>query len=327
MPTTRQPRSGSLQYAPRKRAKRAYSRIRTHHTGKDAKLSGFAGYKVGMTHVVVTENRKHSPNKGQDVRMPVTILECPPLSLISVRLYEKKSEGLRLKTEIMHKGAKSLARKLRITKKDPAKELANVKLDDVVEVRVNVATQPEKAGFGKKKPEVFELALGGSVEDQFAYAKENLGKEISVGDVFQEGAQVIVYGVTKGKGFQGPVKRFGVSFRSHKSEKGVRGPANLGPWAGNRSWTVAHAGQMGYHNRNDLNKIILKIDDKPEDINATSGFKHYGNVKSTYILVKGSVMGAPKRLVKFQNSHRPAKRFAKDAPAINYVSKTSQQGQ
>jgi len=37
---------------------------------------------------------------------------------------------------------------------------------------------------------------------------------------------------TKGKGFQGPVKRFGISLRSHKSEKVIRGPGSLGPWKG-----------------------------------------------------------------------------------------------
>ena len=50
-----------------------------------------------------------------------------------------------------------------------------------------------------------------------------LGKEIKVEDVFESGVSVDVHGITKGKGFQGTVKRFGVPIRQHKAEKTKRG--------------------------------------------------------------------------------------------------------
>ncbi|RUA19603.1 MAG: 50S ribosomal protein L3, partial [Flavobacteriia bacterium] len=81
-----------------------------------------------------------------------------------------------------------------------------------------------------------------------------------------------IYGRIGEKGFQGPVKRHGVSLRSHKSEKTIRGPGNLGAWTGNRSWTVAHAGQTGYHLRTEWNKWVLKIGDNPEEVNRKGGF-------------------------------------------------------
>ena len=57
-----------------------------------------------------------------------------------------------------------------------------------------------------------------------AYNPEDLiGKEIIIDEVFKEGAFLDVHGVTKGKGFQGPVKRHGIMLRHHKSEKSRRG--------------------------------------------------------------------------------------------------------
>src|SRR3989344_954150 len=97
---------------------------------------------------------------------------------------------------------------------------------------VVVYTQPKLTGIGKKRPEIFEIALGGSIKDKFEYAKQNIGKEIKITDIFKEGELVDIHGVSKGKGTQGPVKRFGISIRSHKAEKTKRGPGSLGGWRG-----------------------------------------------------------------------------------------------
>ena len=157
---------------------------------------------------------------------------------------------------------------------------------------------------------------GSDAKAKLDYAKQNLGKEIKIGDVFKGGEQVDIHAVTKGKGYQGPVKRFGIALRSHKSEKGVRGPANLGPWTGNRSWTVAHAGQTGLHNRMQRNSWIIKIA-SPEDINPKGGMRHYGLVKNQYILVKGSVQGTSKRLIRLTQASRPDDKIPEELPVIN----------
>ena len=52
------PRHGSMQFWPRKRARRMYPRVRSWADCKDAKPLGFAGYKVGMTHVIYVDNKK-----------------------------------------------------------------------------------------------------------------------------------------------------------------------------------------------------------------------------------------------------------------------------
>ena len=79
MPKAHAPRRGSMQFWPRKRAKRIYSRIRYWPQHKEVKLLGFAGYKVAMSHALFTDNRKTSSTKNEEISCPITIIECPPL--------------------------------------------------------------------------------------------------------------------------------------------------------------------------------------------------------------------------------------------------------
>ncbi len=329
MATTRSPHKGSMQFWPRKHARRPYPRIRHYAPLAETKLAGFAGYKAGMTHVFVADNRPNSMTKGKSVFFPVTIIECPPLKVASVRLYKSSPTGLSVAAEIFSSNDKNLARKIMIPKKENASGLAEAEkgVKEYSDVRVNVYTQPNLAGIGKRRPELFELAVGGkSVEEKFNYAKSVLGKEIPVSEVFKEGQQLDIFAVSKGKGTQGPVKRFGVSLRRHKSEKGRRGPANVGAWTGNRSWPVAHAGRMGFHNRLEKNKWLLKIGSKTEDVNVKGGFIRYGTIRSSYILLKGSVPGATKRLIRLVNSYHTNHRIPIQAPSIDLISLKSPQG-
>ena len=318
MTSAHKPRSGSLQYWPRKRAKRAYARVRFWAPGQAGKPVGFAGYKVGMIHVLATDNKPTSMTKGQDIVIPATVIECPPLKIASVHFYKNTNKGLQLTSSLFSsKTDKELARKIKIPKESKRK------IDDVKEyddIRVLVYTQPKLTGIGKKKPELFELALGGSKEDKIKWVNEHLDKEINVEDVLTEGQLVDIHAITKGKGLAGPMKRFGISRTSHKSEKGVRTPANLGAWTGARQWRVAKAGQLGYQQRTELNKWLIKIGDKPEEINKKSGYIRYGNIKNRYVLVKGSVAGAKKRLILLTNPIRPKKNIPNEAPSITFTS-------
>ncbi|MBD3204592.1 50S ribosomal protein L3 [Candidatus Woesearchaeota archaeon] len=329
MPNKRKPRSGSLQFWPRKRAKRSFPRLRNFPKNNDSGLLGFAGYKVGMTHIIAIENNKNSPNKGNEVSIPVTIIECPPIKIAAVRFYNRSSV-LKVANEIWAKPDKELAKKLNLSKKkgNAKKELEEIKAGDYDELKVLVYTQPRMTTIGKKKPELFELALGGNIEEQFNYAKENLGKEIIIEDVFKEGELTDIHAVTKGKGFQGPVKRFGIAIRQHKSEKAIRNPGSLGPWQGHAHimWRVPHAGKMGYHQRTEYNKQILKISKDVSEIEQIGGFLRYGKINNTYLLMKGSIPGTKKRFVAMTKPMRPNKKVPKDAPVITYISKSSKQG-
>jgi large subunit ribosomal protein L3 len=328
MATTRHPRRGTLQFAPRKRAHRMYPRVRSYPSIAEIKPIGFAGYKVGMTHIIMLDNGKNSMTKGEEISIPTTIIECPPLRLISIRLYRKTDKGLALANEIFQSDYKPLARTMMLPKKDSTPKIAAAeqKLGEYADVRINVCTQPELTATGKKKPEIFELAIGGKeIKAKFEYAKLNLGKEIKVADVLKEGQQVDIHAVTKGKGFQGPVRRMGIDLKQHKSEKGVRTPGNVGPWNGNRGWTVAHAGQTGFHNRLQRNSWVIKISENPETVNQKGGAIRYGLVKSNYMLLKGSVFGAQKRLIRMIPAARPNKRLPAEAPSITTIDQSPKQ--
>ncbi len=318
MPQKRKPRAGSMQYWPRKRARRIYARVRSWAKSKEAKLLGFAGYKVGMTHLVISDNRKASTTKGMDIFCPATIIECPPLKTLSIRFYKNTQYGSKLVSEVMADNFdKELKRKIILPKKkDAKKEIPN----DYDYIRLVVHTSPGRTGLGKKMPEIFEAAIGGNKEDQMKYAQEKLGKEINISEVFKEGQQLDIHAVSKGKGVQGPVKRFGVSLRQHKSEKGVRRVGSLGGWKaqGHIMWRVAKAGKMGYHTRTERNKWLLKIGNDA-DINKKGGFENYGVVKNPYVLVKGSVIGPKKRLVRFNEALVPNKIRPSEAPSIQYI--------
>ncbi|MBI4738236.1 50S ribosomal protein L3 [Candidatus Woesearchaeota archaeon] len=328
MPKPHRSRHASMQVWPRVRAARHFARVRAWTPSKDTKPLGFAGYKVGMTHLIITDNRKNAMTKGEEVSWPATIIECPPLKVAGIRFYKKGYYGNQVATEILGKLDKEAGRKIILPKKPNEQKLQSLKAEDYTDIRLLVCTQPKLTGIGKKKPELFELGLGGSVGDKFVYAKEQLGKELSIKDVFAEGTQVDVQAVSKGKGFQGPVKRFGVKIRQHKSEKTKRGPGSLGGWSkqGHVMYRVAFAGQMGYHQRIDYNKLILKVCDKPDEINKKGGFVHYGIVKNPCILVKGSVVGTSNRLIRLMLARNPNRKFEGPVPAINHISTTSQQG-
>lgn len=322
------PRHGSMGVWPRVRSQREHARIRSWLKTKEAKPAGFAGYKVGMTHVVVADNRPNNKTKGQDLRLPVTIIECPPIKVIGATLYQQDAYGLHAVSHITIPGDKYTKRALPASKKNTTNKLNDIKPEEYADIRLVVQTQPHLTSIGKKKPEIFELGLGGPTTDQLAFVKENMGKELLVQEMLAEGQQLDAHAITKGKGYQGPVKRFGVSLRAKKSEKVKRGPGALGSWKAqaHTHYRIAKAGQTGYHQRLDINKWLIHINDKPENINAKGGFKRYGFVKNPYVLIKGSLPGPAKRLIKLTHSFRPRKNIPKQAPSINYISTSSQLG-
>ncbi len=312
-----------MQFWPRVRARQSYARIRNWPKSAEAKLLGFAGYKVGMTHLLISDNRQTSLTKGTEIFCPVTIVECPPLKTASIRFYKNTQNGQRLVSELIADSLdKELDRRITLPKKK-GKEASEFDF-----VRLLCYTQPKLTSIGKKKSEIFETAIGGNKEQQAAYAKEKLGKEISISEVFREGQQLDAHSLTRGKGFQGPIRRFGVQLRHHKSEKSRRNPGSLGPWKsqGHVMWRVAHAGKMGYHLRSEYNKWLLKIGSKADEINAKGGYVHYGVLRNPYMLIKGSVSGHQKRLIRFTDAAKPNKGIPAEAPKAVYTSLESKQG-
>lgn len=325
------PRFGSMGVWPRKRAKRPYARVRSVPKVKEAKPLAFAGYKAGMTHVMAVGSDKNKRTAKTETAIPVTIIECPPMRIASIRLYKKTILGSSVSKQLNFKFEKELSRKMTTPKDDKlskAKDVEKLNVDEYSDVTIQVYTQPKATGL-KKKPEIFEVALGGTTKEKIEFVKNHMDKPILISEVFKEGQVIDLHAVTKGKGFQGPVKRFGIGLKSHKSEKGVRAVGSLGGWSGQGHvmYRIAHAGQMGYHQRTQYNNIILKIGDKPEEVNAKGGFINFGLVKSTYVLIRGTIPGAKKRLITMAEPIRS--KFYKPefaANSIKHIMTESKQG-
>ena len=89
MPKSSQPRRGSLQFYPRKRAKKILPRVNWDSISKEQTgLKGFIWYKVGMKSAYVLDNTSHSHTKGKRIIIPVTLIECPSIKILSVRFYK-----------------------------------------------------------------------------------------------------------------------------------------------------------------------------------------------------------------------------------------------
>jgi large subunit ribosomal protein L3 len=331
MPDKHHPIRGSKGYSPRKRAKSEIPRFKSWPEREgEPKIQGFAGYKAGMTHAFLVDYRPTSTTSKQEVRVPVTVIEVPPMKVAAVRLYEHTSYGLKTKGEVWaQKVEKELAGRLPIPKNYETKEAwKKVNKKNVDDVRLLVYTQPRKvSGIPKKTPDIMEVRVGGgSIEERIRYAKKMLGKEVRVKDFTNEGEMVDVASITKGKGFQGHVKRWGIKLLDHKNSKHRRMVGTLGPW--NPHYVhrnVPQAGQVGYHQRTEYNKRVLKIGENGEEITPNGGFVRYGVLKNEYVIMHGSVPGPVKRLVRFRDSVR-FHGEAVEKPELIYISTESNQG-
>jgi large subunit ribosomal protein L3 len=113
-----------------------------------------------------------------------------------------------------------------------------------------------------------------------------VGQDVKV-EIFAEGDVVDVTGISKGKGFQGSIKRHGQSRgpMAHGSRYHRR-PGSMGPVAPNRVFKgKALPGRMGGDQITVQNLTIVKVD-----------------VERNLLLIKGNVPGARKALLKVKSA-------------------------
>ena len=338
MPEKHRPRKGSLAFGPRKRAHDPVPRFNSW-AGDDGQptLQGFAGYKAGMSHVVMINDEGDSPRQGMEETVPVTILETPPMYAVALRAYEDTPYGRRPMTEVWADTVhEDLDRSIDVPANHDA-EAAEAAIREAIEageiadLRMITHTLPgDIASVPTKRPAIMETRIGGgSLEERLDYGLELLGEGGSheLGELFRAGEIVDVSAITKGKGTQGPVKRWGVQKRKgkHGRQGWRRRIGNLGPWNPSRvRSTVPQQGQTGYHQRTELNKRIIDIGNGG-DATPDGGFVNYGEVDGSYVLLKGSVPGPERRLVRVRGAVRPTEQPRLD-PEVRYVSTTSNQG-
>jgi large subunit ribosomal protein L3 len=281
-----------------------------------------------MSHTIIIDDRPNSPTEGMEISVPVTILETPPLKIAAIRAYNNTPYGRKVSLEEWANDLETDLKKLMpLHKGSSAREGS---FDGAEEIRLLMYTLPKKvSGISKKVPDLMEMRVGAKdVKSTFEYAHKIIGKEVAISDIYKIGELVDVISITKGKGTQGPVKRWGVTIQDRKAFRGGKGRhiGNLGPWNPARvRWTVPQLGQTGYHQRTEFNKRIIKIGSNGSEVTPQGGFLKYGIVKGDYIMLKGSVPGPIKRLVRIRDAIRPS-RTPQTAPELSYISLQSKQG-
>merc|ERR1712072_432290 len=162
---------------------------------------------------------------------------------------------------------------------------------------------------------------GGSVADKVQFIRDHFEKPVSIDTVFEQDEMIDTVAVTKGKGFEGVVTRWGVTRLPRKTHKGLRKVACIGAWHPARvSYSVPRAGQNGYHHRTEINKKVYRIaegskgegkvannastefDLTVKGITPVGGFPHYGEVNEDFVMLKGAVTGVKKRVITLRKS-------------------------
>ena len=187
---------------------------------------------------------------------------------------------------------KYLSRKLKIKYSEEQFNKAESTLDSPSKMVTLVCVVPYKIGISQKRPFIFEIPVSSQeTKNGYEFLKERLGKEIKITEVFKPGQYIDVSAITRGKGVEGPITRFGVKRKQHKSRKSIRAVGTLGPISpAVVMYILPRQGQRGFHQRTEYNKRILLISnpehDKVKGINPKGGFKHYGIITSDYIVVR-----------------------------------------
>jgi len=359
------PRRGNIGFLPRKRTKKHHGKIRKFPRDEPVKephLTAFIGYKAGMTHVVRDVDRPGSTLHKKEIVDAVTIIETPPMVVVGVVGYIKTPTGLRtlntvwgghLSNDFKRRFYKNWYRASKMAFSKTSQRTAEDKETTInrelekmrkyaAVIRVIAHSQIQLLNLRQKKAHVMEIQInGGSISDKVNFAKDLLEHEIDVERVFAKNEMIDTIGVTKGKGFEGVVQRWGVRKLPRKTHKGLRKVACIGAWhPPNVRFSVPRAGQHGYYHRTEINKKIFRIGKKgdPEtgttsfditkkDINPLGGFPHYGMVKNDFLMIRGCCPGVRKRCLTLRKSLLPqTKKVATEDVILKFIDTSSKFG-
>jgi large subunit ribosomal protein L3e len=323
-----------------------------------------------MTHIMREATKPGSKIHKKEVVEAVTILEAPPMAVVGLVGYIETPRGLRslttvfathLNEEVRRRFYKNWYRskkkafhryKARMeddNNNDLQTELARMAKHCTV-IRVIAHTQIKHLNMRQKKAHIMEIQVnGGSVQDKIDFGYGLFEKTVPVNTVFSANEMVDTIGVTKGHGFEGVVTRWGVTRLPRKTHRGLRKVACIGAWhPANVQFSVARAGQNGYHHRTEINKKIYRVgassagkfgdgefhanavtesDLTHKAITPLGGFPHYGVVDHDFLMVKGCVVGTKKRVITVRKTLVPqTSRNALEEITLKFIDTSSKFG-
>lgn len=304
------PRRGSLAFAPRSRHQTLIPRVRnwTDRGVEKPTLAAYPAFKVGMIQVVTLDDREKTPNFGKPMFNPATVLASPSVTVYGFRAYGRH-RGVdfafvdvfanNLAEEVRNRISTSGGKDAKQTYESGLKKAEGI-LSKIERFVAIVGVNPSETGLSNKIPQIQEIGItGGEPKTQLEYLKGVVGKTVNASEYFKPGSFIDTIAITKGKGFEGVITRFGVKRKQHKSRKTVREVGVISPWhPATVMYTVPRAGQMGFHQRIDKNKRILAVANAQKSpITPSGGFPHFGEIRGDYLIVRGSVPGPIKRLI------------------------------
>lgn len=333
------PRSGNLGFLPRKRTRHHRGRVRSFPKDditQKPHFTAFVGFKAGMTHITRDMHKIDSRLHKKEVVEAVTIVECPPVKVVGFVGYIETVKGMRalstvwcnsLSVELKRRfyknwyNSKKKAFTKYCVKKEESANAESRVLKYCTVVRAIIHSQTHMMNNMKgKKAHVMEVQInGGSIADKVNFIKGFYEKDLKVDQVFKQNELLDIIGVTTGKGYTGVTKRFGVKKLPRKSHRGLRKVGCIGSWHPTKiSYTIARAGQSGYHHRTETNKKVYRIgqgarygcennastdnDLTTKNITPMGGFVNYGIVKDDYLMIKGGCVGPKKRSIILRKS-------------------------
>ncbi|EDL14703.1 mCG1036344 [Mus musculus] len=340
------PKHGFLGFLPHKRSSWHHRKVKSFpkdDASKPVYLTTFLGYKAGMTHIVQEVDRPGSKVNKKEVVEAVTIVDPltpppPPVVVVGVVGYVESPRGLRTFNTVFaehisdeckwrfyknwHKSKKKAFTKYYkkwqdgTGKKQLEKDSSSMK--KYCQVICIIAHTQMRLLPLRQKAHLMEIQVsGGTMADKLGWAQERLELQVPVNQVFGQDEMIIVIDVTKGKGYKGVTSRWHTKKLPRKTHQGLRKVACIGAWHPARvAFSVAQAGQKGYHHRKETNKIykigqgylikdgkLIKnnastdYDLSDKSINSLGGFVHYGEVTNDFIMLKGCVVGTKKRVL------------------------------
>ncbi|EFO94439.1 hypothetical protein GCK72_008808 [Caenorhabditis remanei] len=364
------PRHGHMGFTPKKRSRTYRGRIKAFPKDDKSKpihLTAFLGYKAGMTHIVRDVDKPGSKVNKKEVVEAVSIIETPPMVIAGVTGYIDTPQGPRALTTIWAEHLSEEARRRFYSNWAKSKKKAFTKYakkwqdedgKKLIEadfaklkkycssIRVIAHTQMKILRRRQKKAHLVEIQVnGGTIEQKVDWAREHLEKQIQVDTVFSQDEMIDTIGVTKGHGFKGVTSRWHTKKLPRKTHKGLRKVACIGAWHPSRvAFTVARAGQKGFHHRTIINNKIYKIgksalteegknngstefDLTQKTINPMGGFPRYGIVNQDYIMLRGAILGPKKRLITLRKSLiTQTKRVAHEKINLKWIDTSSKTG-
>jgi large subunit ribosomal protein L3e len=360
------PRHGSLGFLPKKRSVRHKGKCKAFPKDDPTKpvhLTAFIGYKSGMTHIVRDVDKLGSKLNKKETVEAVTIVETPPMVIVGCVGYIETPKGLRaFKTVFAEHLSEDCRRRFyknwykskkkaftkysKKWKEETGKKEIEKDFNKMVKycnvIRVIAHTQMKLLKKRQKKAHIMEIQLnGGTIADKVKFARDHLEKQIAINQVFEQDEMLDAIGVTKGKGYKGVTSRWHTTKLPRKTHKGLRKVACIGAWHPSRvSYSVARAGQKGYHHRTEINKKVYRIDTGANKANARTeadpidkeitpmgGFPHYGCIKHDFVMLKGCIMGTTKRPITLRKTLiKQTKRVAFEKIKLKFIDTSSKFG-